>query len=35
MDINRLVIISVVTDEKELNISYTVGWSIEDLCIKV
>ncbi|KAF7385653.1 hypothetical protein HZH66_011495 [Vespula vulgaris] len=35
MDINRLVIISVVTDEKELNISYTVGWSIEDLCIKI
>ncbi|XP_014602066.1 PREDICTED: tyrosine-protein kinase hopscotch isoform X2 [Polistes canadensis] len=32
---DRIAIINVVTDEKELNVSYIVGWSIEDLCIQI
>ncbi|XP_015172173.1 PREDICTED: tyrosine-protein kinase hopscotch isoform X1 [Polistes dominula] len=32
---DRIAIINVVTDEKELNVSYNVGWSIEDLCTQI
>ncbi|KAK2578134.1 hypothetical protein KPH14_012606 [Odynerus spinipes] len=35
MDSDRLAIVCVATDEKELNVSFTVGWSVEDLCIKI
>lgn len=35
MDEDRVAVINVATDIKVLNVTFSSGWTTEDLCIKV